>query len=66
MFKRIKDLRVDNDLTQLQIANALGINYRQYSRYETGTNLIPVTYLMKLADFYHVSTDYLLGREERK
>lgn len=63
MFRRIKDLRIDNDLTQRQVADVLKVDFRQYSRYETGKNLIPVTHLIALADFYHVSTDYLLGRE---
>lgn len=63
LYKRIKDTREDNDLTQKEVAEALGIDFRQYSRYENGKNQIPVNYLIKLADFYHVSTDYLLGRE---
>lgn len=63
VYKRIKDTREDKDLSQKEVAEALGINFRQYSRYETGINQIPVNYLIKLADFYHVTTDYLLGRE---
>lgn len=65
LFKRMKDLREDNDYTQKDVAQALGIDFRQYSRYEKGTNQIPINYLIKLADFYGVTTDYLLGREEQ-
>ena len=59
-FKRIKDLREDNDLLQKDIANVLNISQVQYSRYETGLRLMPVDKLAKLAQFYNVSIDYLL------
>lgn len=61
-YKRIRDLREDNDLNQTQIATFLGMSQTGYSKYETGENDIPTTVLIKLADYYHVSTDYLLGR----
>lgn len=64
-YRRLKDTRTDRDFTQKEIANALGIDFRQYSRYENGTNQIPVNYLIALADFYGVTTDYLLGRAEQ-
>lgn len=62
MYHRLKDLREDHDLAQKEIAAILGIDQRAYSIYETGKRDIPVRYLVKLADYYGVSTDYLLGR----
>ncbi len=61
-FKRLKDMREDRDLRQVDIAELLSIRQTVYSRYERGFQNIPVEYLIKLADFYGVSTDYLLGR----
>ena len=61
-FQRIKDLRNDNDLTQQEISDFLHMNYRVYSTYERGIREIPVWAVMKLADFYKTSTDYILGR----
>lgn len=63
-FKRIRDLREDNDLKQIDIANYLGIAQTVYSRYERGFQTIPVEHLIKLAEYYNVSTDYLLGIEK--
>ena len=65
-FQRIRDLREDCDLTQREVAEFLGIQQTVYSRYERGFQTIPVEHLLKLADFYHVSTDYLLGRTNNK
>ena len=65
-FKRIKDLRIDNDLYQKQIANLLKITRQQYGLYESGKRDIPIDLLIKLADFYNVSTDYILGRTKKK
>ena len=65
-FQRIRDLREDCDLTQREIAEFLGIQQTVYSRYERGFQTIPVEHLLKLADFYHVSTDYMLGRTNNK
>lgn len=61
-FRRLRDLREDKDLTQTQIAEMLGIQQTVYSRYERGYQNIPLEYLLFLADFYQVSTDYILGR----
>lgn len=61
-YKRIRDLREDNDKTQIEIANYLGMKQPQYYRYENGLRDIPSDILIKLADFYNVSTDYILGR----
>lgn len=63
-IKRLKDLREDNDLKQQQVADYLGITRSAYSNYENGIREIPLELLMKLADFYHVSVDYLLGRTD--
>ncbi len=62
MYQRIRDLREDHDLTQKQIAQMLGMSQTGYSKYETGENDIPTQVLIKLADFYQTSIDYLLGR----
>ena len=66
MYKRIRDLREDRDLTQKQIAEMLGMSQTGYSKYETGENDIPTSVLIKLADFYSTTTDYLLGRTDAK
>lgn len=63
-FKRIYDLREDNDFTQKAIAEYLGIQPNVYRRYEKGVRDFPVWAIVKLADFYKVSTDYLLGRTD--
>lgn len=61
-FQRLRDLREDADLTQTQVSQILGIQQTVYSRYERGFQTIPVEHLLKLADYYNVSTDYILGR----
>lgn len=66
MYPRIRDLREDSDLTQTKIAQYLGMSQTGYSKYETGENDIPTQVLIKLAAFYHVSTDYLLGISDRR
>ena len=65
-FKRIRDLREDHDLKQADIAAVLGIAQTVYSRYERGFQTIPLEHLITLSDFYKVSTDYILGRSDRK
>jgi len=62
-FKRLRDLREDHDMKQSEIAEYLGIQQTVYSRYERGFQSIPVEHLIKLADLYKVSTDYILGRK---
>lgn len=62
MYKRLRDLREDKDLTQTDIAKKLGMSQTGYSKYETGENDIPTQILIKLADFYDTSVDYILGR----
>ena len=66
MYKRIRDLREDLDLNQTQVANFLGMSQTGYSKYETGENDIPTTVLIKLAEFYDTSVDYLLGLTDQK
>lgn len=62
MYKRLRDLREDKDLTQTDVAKKLGMSQTGYSKYETGENDIPTQILIKLADFYDTSVDYILGR----
>ena len=64
MYPRIRDLREDRDLNQTEIAKILGMSQTGYSKYETGTNDIPTTILIKLARFYNTSIDYLLGETD--
>ena len=64
-LQRVYDLREDSDLTQKSIAEYLGIHPNVYRRYEKGVREFPLELIMKLADYYHVSTDYLLGRTDR-
>lgn len=61
MYKRIRDLREDKDLSQSEIAKILNMSQTGYSKYEVGTNDIPTKILIKLANFYNTSIDYLLG-----
>lgn len=61
-YERIEDLRIDNDYTQEYVARYLGIQREVYRRYEKGTRTIPVEYLIRLADLYETTTDYILGR----
>ncbi len=63
-YSRLRDLREDNDLKQKDIAKLLFITQQQYSLYEKGYRDIPTTALITLADFYKVSTDYILGRTD--
>ena len=66
LFPRIKDMRDDSDLAQKEIAAILGISQTVYSRYERGYQTIPLEHLIKLADYYQVSIDYLVGRSQDK
>lgn len=64
--ERLKELREDNDLTQEQFAEAVGLKREQYRRYETGINEIKASHIIKFAKFYNVSCDYLLGLSDDK
>ena len=63
---RLKDLREDKDLLQKDVAKILGMSQTGYSKYEVGTNDIPTEVLIKLAIFYDVSIDYILGQTNKK
>ena len=65
-YRRLKDLREDNDLTQKDVAKILFITQQQYSLYEKGYRDIPTTALVTLANLYNTSVDYLLGRTNNK
>jgi DNA-binding XRE family transcriptional regulator len=65
-YRRIRDLREDEDLKQAYVAVKLHISQQTYQRYESGEREIPVHLLIELAELYDVSTDYLLGRTDHK
>ena len=62
--RRLRDLREDHDKTQQEIADILGTSQTMYARYERGANELPLRHLLKLAEYYGVSADYLLGRTD--
>ena len=62
--RRLRDLREDHDKTQQDIADILGTSQTMYAHYERGSNELPLRHLLKLADYYGVSADYLLGRSD--
>lgn len=61
---RIRDLREDNDLTQKQVSSMLMCDQSLYSKYERGERDIPLALVIKLADFYNTSIDYIVGRTD--
>lgn len=63
---RIKDLRIDNDLTQTQVAQAIGITQRKYSYIETEIQPLTADVIYKLCKFYNVSADYILGLTDER
>lgn len=63
-YRRIREMREDHDLTQTRLAKELGMKQPQYFRYEQGYRDIPTDILIKLADLYNTTTDYLLGRTD--
>ena len=65
-MNRLRDLREDADLNQTQVAKFLGMSQTGYSKYETEENDIPTQVLIKLAKFYHTSSDYILGVSDRR
>ena len=64
MYKRIRELREDNDLTQKEVGQILNMSQTGYNQYEIGKNDIPTKVLIKLADYYNTSVDYLLDRTD--
>ncbi|PWL48865.1 MAG: transcriptional regulator [Clostridiales bacterium] len=66
MYKRIRDLRQDHDWTQREVAEKLHCSQQVYSNYELGQRDIPTDVLIRLAELYHTTTDYILGRTDIK
>ena len=66
MYKRLRDLREDRDMTQKQVAALLGMSQTGYSKYETGENDIPTQILIKLSKLYGTTIDYLLNQTDQK
>lgn len=66
VFENIRNLREDHDKKQQEVADYLHIKQTTYSKYELGKINIPIDTLMKLADYYNVTVDYLLGRADKK
>lgn len=64
MYIRIRELREDHDLNQLQVADYLNMSQTGYSKYETGENDIPTRVLIKLSELYKTSIDYILGQTD--
>lgn len=64
-YHRIKDLREDNDKTQVQCAKDLYVSKNTYIRYETGERTPPIDFMERVADYYNVSLDYLTGRTDK-
>lgn len=62
VYKNLRDLRLDHDLSQADVAKILNMSQTGYSKYETGENDLPTQVLIKLADYYEVSIDYLLDK----
>ena len=61
---KLKELRQEKDLTQAQVAEILNVSRVVYNRYENEKRLIPIEVLWALADYYQVTIDYLVGRED--
>ena len=62
VYKRVRDLREDPDKTQKEIADVVNVQLTVYQRYERGERELPLWAAIKLADYYHVTLDYLVGR----
>lgn len=65
-FQRIQDLRIDADMSQRELSEILHISQRSYSHYETGSRNILIEMLIRLANYYEISLDYLVGRTDNK
>ena len=65
IYPRIRDLREDSDKTQKQIAELLNMQLTVYQRYERGGRELPLWAAIKLADYYNVTLDYLVGRKNK-
>ena len=65
LYERIKELRVDKDLSQKELADTLNVTRSAYSTYENGIRDVPIEVLSRLADFYGTSVDYIIGRTDQ-
>lgn len=65
-IEKLRALREDNDLTQEDIAKILGTSQTMYARYEREANELPIRHLVTLCKYYKVSSDYVLGLEEKR
>lgn len=65
-YERIKALREDADITQQQMALLLNVAQNTYSQYETGKREVPISLLIQICEFFHVSSDYILGLTDKK
>lgn len=65
LYRRVRDLREDRDMTQKDVASLLNMQLTVYQRYERGERELPLWAAIKLADFYKVSLDFLVGRSEK-
>ena len=63
LYRRVRDLREDHDKTQKEIASILNMQLTVYQRYERGERVLPLWAAFKLADYYHVTLDYLVDRK---
>jgi len=63
---RIKQFRQENNITQAQVAETLGISQQQYFKYEKGVNELPIRYLFAICKAYHISADWLLGLSDQQ
>ncbi len=63
-IKRMRDLREDHDLTQVNVAEAIGTSQTMYARYERGANALPIHHLISLCKLYGVTADYFLGLDD--
>ena len=66
VYKRIRELREDSDLTQREVASYLKMTQPQYFRYEQGYRDVPTDILIALADLYHTTTDYILEHSDKR
>ena len=66
VFPNIRNLREDNDKLQVELAEYLNVKQTTYSKYERGAISIPIEVIIKIADYYDVSIDYLVGRTRKK
>ncbi|HJB82791.1 MAG TPA: helix-turn-helix domain-containing protein [Candidatus Mediterraneibacter intestinavium] len=62
----MRELREDNDRTQQEVADYLGTSQTMYARYERGANELPIRHLIRLCEYYQVSSDYFLGLSAKK